>query len=258
MGTELEVYFLVGMLIGIAYPLVYECVQLKKQGLRSYAGDVWNYTDVVYLFMSVINVLVTLAIGPLHALSRGLMSIITLLIISKTMFFLRIVGSFSPVVIMVTSVLRELRVYMVIYFFIAFVLSLMFNVLGVGLLKNDDPESSIGNVVQTPEYAILGNLVGQVIQSVRLSQVDPTSIGPYKISISLLGHEENILFWLLWVFGAILTNVIYLNFIVAEVMNIYGKVTLTLGQVKTRERASMIAESEYMTWMHGKAVATHP
>jgi len=58
------------MLIGIAYPLVYECVQLKKQGLRSYAGDVWNYTDVVYLFMSVINVLVTLAIGPLHALTE--------------------------------------------------------------------------------------------------------------------------------------------------------------------------------------------
>lgn len=158
---------------------------------------------------------------------------------------------------MVTSVLRELRVYVVIYFFIAFVLSLMFNVLGVGLVKNDDPDSNIGNKPQNPEYSILGNLIGHVIQSVRLSQVDPTSIGPYKISISLMGHEENILFWLLWVFGAILTNVIYLNFIVAEVMNIYGKVTLTLGEVKTRERASMIAESEYVSWMH-KTMASHP
>jgi hypothetical protein len=256
-GTEQEAYFLLGMAVGIAYPAIYECLQLKMQGCRKYADDAWNFTDVVYLVFSVINILVTAAIGPFHPISRILMSLITLLIISKTMFFLRIVSSFSPVVIMVTSVLRELRVYVVIYFFIAFVLSLMFNVLGVGLVKNDDPDSNIGNKPQNPEYSILGNLIGHVIQSVRLSQVDPTSIGPYKISISLMGHEENILFWLLWVFGAILTNVIYLNFIVAEVMNIYGKVTLTLGEVKTRERASMIAESEYVSWMH-KTMASHP
>lgn len=96
-----------------------------------------------------------------------------------------------------------------------------------------------------------------MIQSVRLSLVDPTSIGPYKVSISLMGHGDNLLFWFLWVFGAVLTNVIFLNFIVAEVMSIYGKVTLTLAQVRTRERASMIAESEYMTW-HAKALVNHP
>ena len=202
---------------------------MKRQGLAAYVRDVWNFTDVVYLSLSIINILVTLAIGPYHALSRVLMSLITLLIISKTMFFLRIMSSFSPVVIMVTSVLRELRVYVVIYFLIMFFLSLMFNVVGGGLFKNDDPNSAIGSKVASADYTILGNLLGQVIQSVRLSQVDPTSIGPYKDSIGLMSHEENVLFWLLWVFGAILTNVIFLNFIVAEVMNIYGKVTVTLG-----------------------------
>jgi hypothetical protein len=257
-ATEQEIYFLLGMGLGIAYPLAYECAQLRQQGLTRYLEDVWNLTDVVYLALSLANILVSGAIGPFHATSRILMSLITLLIISKTMFFLRMVGSFSPVVIMVTSVLRELKVYVVIYLLLVFVLSLMFNVLGVGLLPNDNPESSEGHMVQNPEYKILGNLIGLMIQSVRLSQVDPTSIGPYKISISRMGHEENILFWLLWVFGAILTNVIYLNFIVAEVMNIYGKVTLTLGQVKTRERASMIAESEYVSWLRRKDMRTHP
>ena len=68
------------------------------------------------------------------------------------MFFLRIVGNFSPLVIMVTSVLSELRVYVFIYFLIMFVLSLMFNVLGVGLLPNDNADSSRGNMVQNPGY----------------------------------------------------------------------------------------------------------
>jgi|TARA_B110001450_G_scaffold243506_1_gene254804 hypothetical protein len=257
-ASHQEIYFLLGMALGITWPIGYECVQLREQGLERYLEDVWNFTDVVYLAFSVVNILVSGALGPYHEASRILMSLITLLIISKTMFFLRMLGSFSPVVIMVTSVLSELKVYVLIYFLIMFVLSLMFNVLGVGLLPNDNPDSSRGNMVQNPGYQNIGNLLGLIIQSVRLSQVDPTSIGPYKISISRMSHEENILFWLLWVFGAILTNVIYLNFIVAEVMNIYGKVTLTLGQVKTRERASMIAESEYVSSMRRKDMRTHP
>lgn len=142
-----ESWSLVGMAVGIAYPAGYECLQLRQQGFATYSLDVWNYTDVVYLLLSIINIVVTLAIGPFHQASRVLMSIITLLIMSKTMFFLRIVGSFSPVVIMVTNVLRELRVYVVIYFLIMFFLSLAFNVLGVGLLRSDDAQSGLGNTV---------------------------------------------------------------------------------------------------------------
>lgn len=122
--------------------------------------------------------------GPFSVVSRYLMCIIVLCITSKTMFFLRILSGFSPIVIMVTTVIYELKIYVAIFMLFMLVFSLCFNILGIGLLENDDASMDEHFIVQTPEYKRLGNFLGMVLQSVRLSQVDPTSIGPFKGSVS--------------------------------------------------------------------------
>ena len=55
------------------------------------------------------------------------------------------------------------------------------------------------------------------------------------------------MFWLMWVVAIIITNIIFLNFIVAEVSASYSKVTETLTAVIWRERASLIHEADIMT-----------
>jgi hypothetical protein len=43
-----------------------------------------------------------------------------------------------------------------------------------------------------------------------------------------LPKQEGNLFWILWIIGVIITNIVFLNFVVAEASNSYVKVTETL------------------------------
>ena len=46
-----------------------------------------------------------------------------------------------------------------------------------------------------------------------------------------LTQQENWIFWLVWILTVIVTNVVFLNFIVAEASASYTKVTETLEAV---------------------------
>ena len=43
-GT-LQPLVLVGSAICLLFPMLYDMTQLKKQGIREYSGDIWNYFD---------------------------------------------------------------------------------------------------------------------------------------------------------------------------------------------------------------------
>ena len=43
-----------------------------------------------------------------------------------------------------------------------------------------------------------------------------------------LGAADNMLFWILWLIGVVITSIVFLNFIVAEASGSYAKVTETL------------------------------
>jgi hypothetical protein len=44
-----------------------------------------------------------------------------------------------------------------------------------------------------------------------------------------LGAADNMLFWILWLIGVVITSIVFLNFIVAEASASYAKVTQTLN-----------------------------
>lgn len=105
-----------------------------------------------------------------------------------------------------------------------------------------------------PEYKYLGMFFGQLFSVFRLSIGDQSLIG----STLSLSAAEAWLFWILWVLAIIVTNVIFLNFVVAEASASYTKVTETLNAVIWQERASMIHEAEGMTRRENKSKEKFP
>ena len=81
-----------------------------------YLSEAWNYADLLYIFGSMINIFLQLTIGPYNILSRVIMCIIVALLVVKTFFFLRIFPLFTPIVVMLTNVVYDLRIFLVFYF----------------------------------------------------------------------------------------------------------------------------------------------
>ena len=69
-----------------------------------------------------------------HFVIINLCILINLMII-KTFFFLRIRENFTPIVLMLTNVMYDLRIFCMFYSILLFMFSLMFSVIGVGLKK---------------------------------------------------------------------------------------------------------------------------
>lgn len=74
------------------------------------------------------------------------------------------------------------------------------------------------------------------------------SVGNFDFGASMMlnGTAENYAYWVLWTLTLTMTNIIFLNFIIAEASNSYAKVMETLEQQKRKERSDMINESEKM------------
>lgn len=60
-------------------------------------------------------------------------------------------------------------------------------------------------------------------------------------------HEINFIWWLVWLIIVIVTNVIFLNFIIAEASASYETVKFRLDEMILKERADLIHESEDMS-----------
>lgn len=55
-----------------------------------------------------------------------------------------------------------------------------------------------------------------------------------------LTFAENWIYWFCWIIIVVVTNIIFLNFIIAEASNTYQKVKDQLNAMIYKERASMI------------------
>lgn len=62
------------------------------------------------------------------------------------------------------------------------------------------------------EYEKVGLFFGNFLQTMRISMGDFAAIG----AADYLSEQENYLFWFIWLLTAVLTCIIFLNFIVAE------------------------------------------
>ena len=81
----------------------------------AYFEDPWNYADMLYIWSSIITLILQNTAGPTALLSKILMITIVFLALLKTFFFLRIFTALSPIVTMLTNVIYDLRIFLLFY-----------------------------------------------------------------------------------------------------------------------------------------------
>jgi hypothetical protein len=95
--------------------------------------------------------------------------------------------------------------------------------------------------VPLEEYHKINMLLGYIFTTLRLS------LGDYDFSAAnYLTVAENHLYWILWFMVLVLTNIVFLNFIIAEASASYEAVKSNLDAMIFKEKASLIAEAEDM------------
>lgn len=244
---------LIVLLALIFYPLAYEIIQMIKGGLGEYFSDFGNYFDLIYIFGSFIMAFVHWG-NPYSFASKLLMSVIVTLAIRRTFNFLRIFNALSPIVTMLNNVIWQLRIFLTFYFILVILFSLMYGVLGIGNYKlygafrtNFDVNvnkpglpAELDDGAPGVEYKKIGLFFGNILQTVRISMGDFGVIG----AADYLTAEENYLFWFIWLLTAVITCIIFLNFIVAEASASYTEVSEQLENYIQQQRASLVAEAE--------------
>jgi len=74
------------------------------------------------------------------------------------------------------------------------------------------------------------------------------SLGDFDFDASKeMKSHINIIFWIIWLLIVVITNIIFLNFIIAEASASYETVKERLDEMILKERADLIKESEDMT-----------
>ena len=173
------------------------------------------------------------------------MIIVTYLMLTKTFFFMRVFRDMSQLVMMMRQVIYDLRVFLMFYFILIWIISLVFNILMVGnysRLPAEQAQAILGAASYPGrEYEFLWKPIGQFFTVIRISLGD-FDFGP----LQHMGKFEVLVYWVVWLVIVMVTCIIFLNFIIAEVSSSYEKVKVSLNSLFLQERANLIRESEDM------------
>jgi hypothetical protein len=220
--SQNQILYATLLAVGIIYPALYDFGQLILQGSTEYFDDLWNFIDILYIVGMVQNIVLQTVLGPFVIWSRISMCIIVIALLIKTFFFLRIFPTLTPIVVMLTEVIFDLRVFLMFYVILILFFSQIYAVLGLG---NDysqayaiDPE---GFAV---EYKSVGLHFGEFLWTFRMSLGDFSAIG----AIQTLSQIDNKIFWVMWIWTVIVTCIVFLNFVVCEACASYAKVKLIM------------------------------
>ena len=163
----------------------------------------------------------------------------------KTFFYLRINSDLSYLVTMMKKVFFDLRIFMLFYSILLIVFSAILGILQIGNFElSSNPEiQTLREKSEYPnyEYKYLPFFMQHIFTVTRIS------LGDFDFEAAiLLDPFENIIFWFVWFCIVIITCVIFLNFIIAEVSSSYERVKIDIQGLILSERASLIKESEEM------------
>ena len=98
-------------------------------------SDPWNYTDMLYIWASILQVVLHSLYSPYELKCKATMYVVVLLGLIKTFFFLRIFDAFSPIVTMIARVMSDLQVFTFFFMLLIWMFSILLSVLGLGNLQ---------------------------------------------------------------------------------------------------------------------------
>jgi len=184
------------------------------------------------------------------------MIVVTMFILIKTFFFLRMFKELSFLVTMLTHVFEDLKVYLIFYVIMIFQFSMFFTILDLGNFRfSDDPVMrAVPNTITAPdkEYYKLSRALSHMIIAFRMS------FGDFDFgSSTYMDALPNTLYFISWLLILTVFCIVFLNFIIAEVSNSYQNVKDSLETTILQERGTLINESEDMLRARfGQEIAT--
>lgn len=171
------------------------------------------------------------------------MMILALVILAKTFFFLRVFDSLSFLVSMLMQVFYDLRSFATFYILILVMFACMLSIIDWGNFEFND-DDVIRNIQYTStgpdkEYLLINKFFARMVFILRISLGDLNFDGS-----TYLNPFENGCFMYITFLAIIVTNIIFMNFIIAEVSSSYQTVMDTLDVTLLRERGGLINESQ--------------
>lgn len=217
------------LLVIIMYPTLYELQYIRQTGLGEYFSDWGNCINIIYVWSSVMTVILHLTLGPLHKASRWLTCLNGLLLIRRTFTLLKIFEDLSPIVTMLSGVILDLKDFMTFYFIQCILFSLMLGVLGVGnpALEGKlratfvDENGELKDFPPGYEYYQIGYLVGNFFNVMRLSMGDTSVLG----GMEYMTPGEQIMLWIVLLLAIAVNCIVFMNFIVAQASATYANVS---------------------------------
>ena len=244
------------LLGGIVYPFCYESTRMVKTGVWDYLTNPANYFDILYIFGSILMSLLHITVDPFQILSKVVMIIVILQSIVRTFKCMRIIELYSPIVTMLQAVFYDLRIFLLFYGILVGKFSLLFSILGCAIPNYEiNPVYTLAKAQALAEdgdyygqeYMDMHLLMARLIDTLKVSLGDLGLIGTSMD----LGLEDNILFFICLMLVIVVTFIIFLNFIIAEASASYETVAGDLPSYIMKQKATLIAESEFLMpeWM---------
>lgn len=214
---------------------------------------------------------------PFNLASKTVMIIVIGLNTVQTFQFMRIFGSYTPIVVMLNNVFWDLKVFLLFYTILIFLFSIVMSVIGYGnglrgvnylfwkafhedIETHTSPDPAVdGKIIpKAPfpgvEYVHVGLAIGNFFDVFRISLGDYASLE----TAVFLSVEDNFLYWIMWLLIVVIGCIIFLNFIIAEASHSYEVVSERLEEFIQIEKAKMIGEAEGMRPSHMKSMQDFP
>lgn len=216
------------MLIPLNLSTIYDLRQFC-QDPKSYISSSSNNADLLFMISSYVNIKHQFTAGKFDIDKKIYFIIVVILSLYRMFLYMRFFKPLSYLFTMFSYVLIDIRAFFLFYFILILMLSQV-TAICEGMPKYE----------RAGEYKYLTNFSAKFISTIRLSLGDFDFGGAATDGMS---DSRAKLFFFVWCLMVVLTNLIFLNFIIAEVCNSYQKVLDTIDMQMEKERLSLVQES---------------
>lgn len=208
----------------LVYPMLYSGRQCVRSGLVYFITP-YYWIEILNIIFGWWSIYCQMYVGTWDISSKIVMITLIFICCVKTLFYLKILKSFSYIVTMVISVVYDLRYFVTFYIILLTFFSLLLDVVGRNYSK---------------EYLKLSWFVGNWLAVFRLA------LGDFDFTLieNAPMTKTHILFWILWSMMVLFSSLIFLNFIIAQVSDSYARVKENIDSFIYKERAKLISEAE--------------
>ena len=242
-------YYALLLLACMALPLTYEIAQVRASGIAEHLTELENYVDLSFIVFSIANSLYQYLVSAQDFIAKVLAILVIILTAFRTLKYLRIFRSFSPIVTMMMKVVIQLKAFLLFFLILLAFVSLLIGIVGVQNIGR--PGAFRNQWFGQPRYP--GSEYKHVHPMLaHFLVVFRAALGDYSIvaAAQWASTSDAILFWLVWLVVVVYCCIMFLNFVIAEACSSYEHVAQHLDAVMEKDRANLISEAESMTPFH--------